>query len=66
MPQARREHGLRAIAKARDALAVKAREGQDPRISAAAGRSRGEANAEHHRRNREWSRNNGKGTRDRA
>lgn len=61
MPQVRRAHGLRAIAAARKALAAQSRTGKDPRSSREAGRKRGEANAEHHRRNREWKREHGDG-----
>jgi len=51
---ARRAHGERAIATARKALASQVREGADPRASVEANAHRGEANAEHHRRNRQW------------
>jgi CRISPR-associated endonuclease Cas1 len=67
LPQARRARGLRAIAIARKALAAQAAAGQDPRATSHAGRKRGEANAEHHRRNREWAREYGQTSkRDRA
>ncbi|MGA8474042.1 MAG: CRISPR-associated endonuclease Cas1 [Candidatus Cybelea sp.] len=56
MPKARREHGLRAIAAARKALAVQAAAGNDPRRNAAVNRVRGEAISEGHRRNRSWAR----------
>ncbi len=65
LPQARRARGERAIKKAREALARQVREGEDPRASSEAGRKRGTANAEHHRRNREWKREH-KDTHDRA
>ena len=65
LPQARRERGLRAIEAARKALAAQAAAGKDPRASAHAGRMRGEANAEHHRRNNRWAREH-PGQRDRA
>jgi len=52
----RRAHGLRVIETARKALAVQATEGNDPRLSDRAGRKRGEAISEQHRRNRAWSR----------
>jgi CRISPR-associated endonuclease Cas1 len=55
IPKARRERGLQAIKAARKALAVQTAEGDDPRASDRAGRKRGEANAQQHRRNREWS-----------
>ena len=55
MPQARREHGLRAIAAARKALASQTAAGNDPRRSAAVNRARGEAVSEGHRRNRRWA-----------
>jgi CRISP-associated protein Cas1 len=58
MPKARREHGLRAIAAARKALADQAAAGNDPRSSAAVNRARGEAISEGHRRNRSWAREN--------
>lgn len=56
MPKARREHGLRAIAAARKALATQAAAGNDPRRGAAVNRARGEAISEGHRRNRSWAR----------
>lgn len=56
MPKARREHGLRAIAAARKALAAQTAAGNDPRRSADVNRVRGEAIAEGHRRNRRWAR----------
>ena len=62
----RRAHGLRAIEAARQALAVQAAEGKDPRASDRAGRKRGEANAEQHRRNRDWARGGESAGRDRA
>jgi CRISPR-associated endonuclease Cas1 len=55
MPRARRAHGERVIATARAALATRVREGPDPRASAQANAQRGEANASHHRRNRQWA-----------
>lgn len=54
MPQARREHGLRAIATARKALATQTAAGNDPRRRADVNRVRGEAISEVHRRNRSW------------
>ncbi len=56
IPKVRRAHGLRAIEAARKALAAQAAEGNDPRASDRAGRKRGAANIEQHRRNREWTR----------
>ncbi len=56
MPQARRKHGLRAIAKARDALAAQTAAGHDPRRSLGSNRARCEAIGEGHRRNRSWAR----------
>jgi CRISP-associated protein Cas1 len=56
LPKARRERGLRAIAAARKALAAQAACGNDPRASVKAGRKRGPAIAEAHRRNRAWAR----------
>ncbi|MGA7356055.1 MAG: hypothetical protein WA431_05585 [Candidatus Cybelea sp.] len=56
MPQARREHGLCAIAAARKALATQTAAGNDPRRSADLNRVRGEAISEGHRRNRSWAR----------
>ena len=56
MPRARRVRAERAIATARNTLATQALvERADPRASATANAQRGEANAEHHRRNREWA-----------
>jgi len=43
MPKARREHGLRAIAAARKALAAQSAADNDPRRSVAVKRARGEA-----------------------
>lgn len=56
LPKARRDRGLRAIAAARKALAAQAAAGNDPRASVKAGRKRGEAISEQHRRNRSWAR----------
>jgi len=56
MPKARREHGLRAIERARKALAAQTAAGTDPRRSAAVNRMRSEAVSEGHRRNRSWTR----------
>jgi len=61
MPQVRRAQGLRAIETARKALAAQTLAGDDPRAGREAGRKRGDANAEHHRRNREWKREQGNG-----
>ncbi|MHB8148380.1 MAG: hypothetical protein ACYDGM_14120, partial [Vulcanimicrobiaceae bacterium] len=56
VPGARRARAERAIAAARKALATQALvERADPRASATANARRGEANAEHHRHNREWA-----------
>ncbi len=55
VPFARRARAERAIATAREALATQALHVPDPRASAQANAQRGEANAEHHRRNREWA-----------
>jgi CRISP-associated protein Cas1 len=65
MPKARREHGLRAIATARKALAAQSAAGNDPRRGAVGNRARGEAIAEGHRRNRSWAREH-PGQRDEA
>jgi len=56
MPEARREHGLRAIEAARKVLAAQTAAGNDPRRSAVVNRARGEAISEGHRRNRSWAR----------
>ena len=67
MPQARREHGLRAIERAREALRLQTIAGNDPRADAATNRKRGEAIVEQRRRNRQWKRENPNGAgRDRA
>jgi CRISPR-associated endonuclease Cas1 len=68
LPDVRRAHVERAIATARKALAAQARQGPDPRSTPSANVARGEANAEHHRRNRQWQLENGqdKSSRDRA
>ena len=65
MPKARREHGLRAIAAARMALAVQTVAGNDPRRSADVNRARGEAISDAHGRNRRWAREH-PGQRDEA
>ena len=65
MPKARREHGLRAIAGARKALAAQTEAGNDPRRSAAVDSVRGEAISEAHQRNRSWAREH-PGQRDEA
>lgn len=56
LPKARRARAERAIEKARTVLVAQARQGHDPRASAEACRKRGTANADQHRRNREWRR----------
>ena len=56
VPGARRARAERAIATARKALTTQALHVPDPRVSATANAQRAEANAEHHRRNREWAR----------
>lgn len=66
LPKARRERGLRASAVARKALAAQAASGKDPRADPQAGRKRAEANAEQHRRNREWARGRDSADRDEA
>jgi CRISPR-associated endonuclease Cas1 len=58
MPQARREHGLRAIERAREALRLQRLAGNDPRADAATNRKRSEAIVEQRRRSREWRREN--------
>lgn len=58
MPQARREHGLRAIEHAREALRLQTLAGKDPRGDAATNRKRSEAIVEQSRRSREWKREN--------
>jgi len=65
LPRACRARAERAIATARTALAAQARKGTDPRASAQANAQRGEANAAHHRSNRQWSKEH-PGQRDRA
>jgi CRISPR-associated endonuclease Cas1 len=67
MPQARREHGLRAIERAREVLRLQTLAGNDPRADAETNRKRGEAIVEQRRRSREWKRENPNGAgRDRA
>jgi hypothetical protein len=56
MPEARREHGLRAIERAREALRLQTLAGNDPRGDAETNRERGAAIAEQRRRNRQWKR----------
>jgi hypothetical protein len=65
MPEARREHGLRAIAEARKVLAAHTAAGVDPRRSAVVNEARGEAISDRHRRNRSWAREH-PGQRDEA
>lgn len=55
LPQVRRAHIARAVAAARKTLAAQALQGADPRSTPAANAARGHANAEHHRRNRQWA-----------
>jgi len=55
LPRVSRTHADRVIATARAALAKKIRERPDPRSSAHANALRGEANAPHHRQNRQWA-----------
>jgi CRISPR-associated endonuclease Cas1 len=62
MPQARREHGLRAIERAREALRLQTLAGNDPRADATTNRKRGDAILEQRRRSREWKRENPNGT----
>jgi hypothetical protein len=67
MPQARREHGLRAIERAREALRLQTLAGNDPRADAATNRKRSDAIVEQRRRSRQWKRENPSGAaRDRA
>lgn len=67
MPEARREHGLHAIERAREALRRQALLDKDPRNDAETNRARGEAIAEQRRRNRQWKREHPDGAdRDRA
>jgi hypothetical protein len=61
MPQARREHGLRAIERAREALRLQTLTGSDPRANAETNRKRSEAIVEQRRRGREWKRENPNG-----
>jgi CRISPR-associated endonuclease Cas1 len=61
MPEARREHGLRAIERAREALRLQTLAGNDPRADAETNRKRGEAIVEQRRRGREWKRDNPNG-----
>ena len=61
MPQARREHGLRAIERAREALRLQTLAGNDPRAEAETNRKRGDAIVEQRRRSREWKRENPNG-----
>ena len=58
VPQARREHGLRAIERAREALRLQTLAGNDPRADADTNRKRGDAIVEQRRRSREWNREN--------
>jgi len=62
MPEARREHGLRAIERAREALRLQTLAGNDPRADAQTNRKRGEAIVEQRRRSRQWKRENPNGT----
>jgi hypothetical protein len=58
MPLARREHGLRAIERAREALRLQTLAGHDPRADSETNRKRGDAIVEQRRRNRHWKREN--------
>lgn len=64
LPKQKRAHGEQIISTARKALAAQVREAPDPRSSERANAQRGNANAEHHRLNREWKRENGAHDRD--
>ncbi len=61
MPIARREHGMRAIERARAALQRASLAGTDPRSGAEVNRKRGESIAEQRRRNRQWKREHPEG-----
>jgi CRISPR-associated endonuclease Cas1 len=61
MPRARREHGLRAIECARQALRLQTLAGNDPRADSETNRKRGEAIVEQRQRSREWKRENPNG-----
>jgi hypothetical protein len=61
MPQARREHGLRAIECARQALRLQTLAGNDHRADAETNRKRGATIVEQRRRGREWKRENPNG-----
>jgi len=66
IPAIRVAHADKVVVAARKALAKRAAAGDDPRNSREANHKRGMANAEHHRRNHEWSRERGNGERDDA
>ena len=61
LPQARREHGLRAIERAREALRLQTLAENDRRADATTNRKRSEAIVEQRRRGREWKRENPNG-----
>jgi CRISPR-associated endonuclease Cas1 len=66
IPGVRLAHADKVVIAARRSLALMAAVGNDPRSSPEANRRRGTANAEHHRRNREWRREHGNDGRDEA
>jgi hypothetical protein len=67
MPAAKREHGLRAIERARSALRAATAAGNDPRADAKVNRKRGAAIARAAQCNREWKREHRSGSdRDRS
>lgn len=61
MPEAQREHGLRAIERAREALRLQTLAGNDPRSDAETNRKRRAAIGEQRRRNRQWKREHPEG-----
>jgi CRISPR-associated endonuclease Cas1 len=66
IPGLRVAHAEKVVVAARKALADRASAGNDPRNSREANRKRGAANAEHHRRNHEWAREQDRDRRDAA
>ena len=66
IPAMRVAQADKVVVAARKALADRAASGDDPRNSREANRKRGDANAEHHRRNHRWAREQQGAERDRA
>ncbi len=64
IPSVREEHARNIVSSARATLAKEHASGRDPRSTPEANRKRGLANSEHHRKNRNWKRDNPDDARD--